>query len=172
MEFQKGLKLESDIREKVEGPIDRAIITTLERVQSSDVEELAIENLHTQEGAGYGDRDPTSTKSGSLQLAPQWVYGTTFPLPSSSRDLSTSGSGLSLAARGQLAIAQPEVIQNFLFPLSEALKEKIIRYRQNLVNLLSGDISSVENNGFKNPLLVVAGPDFVQNPNQIKACAQ
>lgn len=172
MEFQKGLKLELDIREKVEGPIDRAIITTLERVQSSDVEELAIENLHTQEGAGYGDRDPTSTKSGSLQLAPQWVYGTTFPLPSSSRDLSTSGSGLSLAARGQLAIAQPEVTQNFLFPLSEALKEKIIRYRQNLVNLLSGDIGSVENNGFKNPLLVVAGPDFVQNPNQIKACAQ
>lgn len=106
----------------------------------------------------------SSTKS---HQAPVWVYGTTFPVSKSSCKPS-SASGLCLSERGQTAIAQPEVIQNMLFPTTELLQQKIVSYRKQLTNILTCDLI----NKPANPLLVITGPSVIDNPNQAKACAQ
>ncbi|CCE86303.1 Piso0_004786 [Millerozyma farinosa CBS 7064] len=99
--------------------------------------------------------------------APVWVYGTTLPASKSSCKPS-SASGLCLSERGQTAIAQPEVIQNILFPTTELLQQKIVSYRRQLTNILTCDLK----NKPANPLLVITGPSVIENPNQAKACAQ
>lgn len=97
-------------------------------------------------------------------LAPNWIYGTTLGPDNRAPPLRLSG--LCLSERGSIvAIPQPEVIQNTLFPIGLALQAKIIDYRERLNQLLN-------HHQRKQPLLVVTGPSYVSNANQVKACAQ
>ncbi|ODV96631.1 hypothetical protein PACTADRAFT_79087 [Pachysolen tannophilus NRRL Y-2460] len=96
-----------------------------------------------------------------------WDYGTT-------------------SERGQIPIVQPEVLQSFLFPISEILQEKIIFYRTAINNILDKDEkrSRIEmsrnemtqnnssSNSNPNPMLVITGPKYITNPIQAKNCAQ
>lgn len=107
-----------------------------------------------------------SSDSDSVDVAPSitgpnWEYGT-----SSQRVASRTNSGLCSSERGHGAVALPEVIQNILYPSSEQLKQKILAYRANFSSMLS-----YESGEFNYPLLVVAGPSFVHDMAQIKACA-
>jgi 3-deoxy-7-phosphoheptulonate synthase len=98
-------------------------------------------------------------------LAPNWIYGTTLS-PASRAAPPLRLSGLCLSERGSIvAIPQPEVIQNTLFPIGLALQAKIVDYRERLNQLLN-------HHQRQQPLLVVTGPSCVSNANQVKACAQ
>lgn len=113
----------------------------------------------------------TSSGSSSVSLAPKWIYGTTLPPLNASGNNYSSASGLCLSERGQVAVAQPELIQNLLFPTTSLLQQKIVKYRESIGNILSVDIVS-KKGAFKNPLLVITGPSFITDANQAKACAQ
>ena len=127
--------------------------------------ELSVE----PESSRVSSSNTSSGGSSSVSLAPKWIYGTTFPPLNASRN-NYSSSGLCLSERGQVAVAQPELIQNFLFPTTSMLQEKIVGYRESIGNILSQDITDV--NDFANPLLVITGPSFITNANQVKACAK
>lgn len=113
----------------------------------------------------------SSGGSSSVSLAPKWIYGTTLPPLNASRSNYSSASGLCLSERGQVAVAQPELIQNFLFPTTSLLQRKIVNYRKSIGNILSVDIISKKGE-FANPLLVITGPSFITDANQARACAQ
>ena len=124
-----------------------------------------------QDSTKVSSSNTSSGESSSVSLAPKWIYGTTLPPFNASRYISASTSGLCLSERGQVAVAQPELIQNFLFPTTNLLQQKIAKYREGIRSILSVDISS-EKCVFKNPLLVITGPSFITDANQAKACAQ
>lgn len=75
---------------------------------------------------------------------------------------SSIGSGLNLKERGYFAIPQPEIIQNYLVQLPNALQAKILKNRQNITNILQAKAG--ERNGF----LVVVGPSHLQGLEQAK----
>lgn len=100
----------------------------------------------------------------SLTVAPNWNYGTTTP-----RQVSGSGSGLLLANTGHIAIALPEVIQNYLYPIGQGLQQKILTYRDRLCSVLNHSLAL---NYCENDLLVITGPTFIKNSTQIKGCAK
>ncbi|KAG2731937.1 hypothetical protein G9P44_005524 [Scheffersomyces stipitis] len=163
IKLHKGEKFHSKIE-----PTISAEETTVE-VHSSDAESV---NLPILEDA-KSDTDRTtliSRSTSAASLAPNWVYGTTLP-SQNSRGSTSSVSGLCLTERGQITVPQPEVIQNMLFPANEALKDKIVEYREKLSAILNKDISDVKSD-FVNPLLVVTGPTHIKEPLQAKACAQ
>lgn len=91
-------------------------------------------------------------------LAPRWTYS---PFQGSRSNLGSSG--LSYAERGQITVAQPELIQNLLFPTSSSLQKKILAYRERFSQLLHGTQPQ--------PLLVLTGPAFIEDSVQMKACA-
>lgn len=105
---------------------------------------------------------------GRIIPGPTWVYGTTAP----NRTISSSGSGLLLANKGHIALASPEVIQNYLYPISPLLQHKILKYRNELSELLTLELNSSSVKLFENPLLVIVGPCFIKSSNQVKACSQ
>lgn len=124
-----------------------------------------------QDSTKVSSSNTSSGGSSSVSLAPKWIYGTTLPPLNASRNNYSSASGLCLSERGQVAVAQPELIQNFLFPTTTLLQQKIVKYRESIGNILSADIIS-KKGAFKNPLLVITGPSFITDANQAKACAQ
>ncbi|ODV64485.1 aldolase, partial [Ascoidea rubescens DSM 1968] len=79
---------------------------------------------------------------------------------------SSSSSALCLSERArQVAVAQPEVIQQFISPITYEISNKIINDRLSLSNLLKKD------NPITNPLVIISGPNFIGNKNQAKACS-
>ncbi|CAK7895605.1 hypothetical protein CAAN1_05S04368 [[Candida] anglica] len=117
------------------------------------------------------------SESSSKLLGPSWVYGTTTQVGSPSRSqFGVRSSGLCLSERngGPIAVPQPEVIQNILFPTNVELQQKITHYREKVNTLLCRGIENGDSNVAKNdnPLLVITGPSYVSDSNQIKACAQ
>lgn len=176
-----GLQYEKRISD-----VDTLNIVTLEKVTSSDFEDDDIKEarhlVHNrldpppssprsaiqQQLSSLPLSSASSDHSSSISSAPNWSYGPIFNGQTSSRNLS---SGLCQSERGQILVAQPELIQNSLFPTSDNLKDKIIAYRNRLTNILTRDVVSVTSN-YQNPLLIITGPSFVQDAYQIKACAQ
>lgn len=133
----------------------------------TDIQEIKNELVHettVEKSASGVNLAGFTTKSveSSLNMAPNWIYGTTSP----KRNISSNGSGLLLATKGHIAIASPEVIQNYLYPISESLEMKILKYRDRISGILNSDLST------PNPLLVITGPSYIKHANQIKGCAQ
>ncbi|EGV64401.1 phospho-2-dehydro-3-deoxyheptonate aldolase [Yamadazyma tenuis] len=127
------------------------------------VEEKTLEKINSDTNLKY--RDVAGAKPTKAILAPNWVYGTTSPR----RPTSSVGSGLLLASNGHIAVPSPEVIQNYLYPISPTLQQKILKYRTNLSQLMT---SSLDSSTADRPLLVLVGPSAIKNSNQIKACSQ
>lgn len=103
---------------------------------------------------------PESTET--VTSGPEWAYS----LPHRAMR-SDSASGLLFAAKGLTLVAQPEVIQQVLFPILETLQRKIIAFRGRTETLLSTPVA-----GHCGPLLVVAGPSYIRDPSQAKGCAK
>lgn len=122
------------------------------------------------ESTRVSSSNTSSGGSSSVSLAPKWIYGTAFP-PLNASSNNYSSSGLCLSERGQVAVAQPELIQNFLFPTTSTLQQKIVKYRESIGKILSQDITDMKDT-FKSPLLVITGPSFITDANQAKACAK
>lgn len=129
--------------------------TREEAVSDSDLEKE--EGLPHLETATIGPKTADTTASG-----PDWAYLSPNPARSTG-----SASGLLFAARGLTLVAQPEVIQQVLFPILETLQKKIINYRSYTEMLLAAPAT-----GHCNPLLVVAGPSAIRDPSQAKGCAK
>ncbi|RLV84724.1 Phospho-2-dehydro-3-deoxyheptonate aldolase phenylalanine-inhibited [Meyerozyma sp. JA9] len=70
------------------------------------------------------------------------------------------GSGLNLKERGYFAIPQPEIIQNYLVPLSPSLQARILKNRQEITDILSSKP------GKRSGFLVVVGPSHLQGIEQ------
>lgn len=137
---------------------------------SSAINKLDMDHSGRRDAEMPPSSNTSSGQSSTVSLAPKWVYGTTI-LPSNNSNSYSSVSGLCLSERGHVAVAQPEVIQNVLFPTTITLQEKIVKYRQSIGEILSQDIST-NKESFQSPLLVITGPKFITDPNQAKACAQ
>ncbi|CAH6723245.1 hypothetical protein CLIB1444_13S03576 [[Candida] jaroonii] len=133
----------------------------IERIKDEIVHETTLEKTNSEINlTGFRTKSVDSTSN----MAPTWFYGTTTP----KRNISSVGSGLLLANKGHVAIASPEVIQNYLYPISEVLESKILKYRNDLSRIMSSNPSSQ----FANPLLVITGPTYIRHANQIRGCAQ
>lgn len=81
-----------------------------------------------------------------------WTFGST--------DGDNVGSGLNLKERGYFAIPQPEIIQNYLVPLLQSLRAKILKYRQDISAMLQAPP------GKRPGFLVVVGPSHLQDTEQ------
>ncbi|KAG7834691.1 hypothetical protein KL919_002447 [Ogataea angusta] len=79
-------------------------------------------------------------------------------------DYGTCANG---SQHGIVAVAQPEVVQNYLFPISDMLANKILTYRESVNKLMDADTTAE-----KHKLLIIAGPSTITSPIQSKFCAQ
>lgn len=123
----------------------------------------------------------TDTESDTLQesmisltsgprCGPKWDYSSSTRQLSRSSSYNTNNSitsGLCLNVKGHISIPQPEVIQNVLYPVSDLVQQKILHERSQISDLLDDNVDNS-----KCPLLVIAGPRYIKDKNQIKACAQ
>ncbi|ODV77614.1 aldolase [Suhomyces tanzawaensis NRRL Y-17324] len=101
------------------------------------------------------------------------VSSNEFTFDATSRDYSTDSlasvstqppkptSGLSLSERGYTSTVQPEVLQDQLLPISEQLRSQVLESRLRISNILSGN----------DDFLIIAGPTYVTDPLELKACA-
>lgn len=98
---------------------------------------------------------------------PRWVYGTSVNRPSS---VSRTNTASSLVGRGNVvAVPQPEIIQDQLFPVTDDLQLKIQYYRNRVTDILTTPKSELPK---KQPLLVITGPTYVSDFQQVRACSQ
>ncbi|RLV92712.1 Phospho-2-dehydro-3-deoxyheptonate aldolase phenylalanine-inhibited [Spathaspora sp. JA1] len=93
----------------------------------------------------------STTEPGSpvINAAPEWDYH-------------PPASTVTTNTKTPIAIPQPEVMQNILYPLPQQLKTKILYDRTQINNSLTKT----------SPLLVIVGPSYIKTHTQIKACAQ
>lgn len=66
-----------------------------------------------------------------------------------------------------MAVANPELVQRYLYQITEELTKKIITTRDYLTKMLHNDTVD----GSSSPLLVLTGPSYITCPIQAKACA-
>ncbi|KAG7662425.1 uncharacterized protein J8A68_004073 [[Candida] subhashii] len=139
---------------------------------TSTVNSILASTITTDSEESETLQESISSLTSGIKTGPKWDYSAS--LSNNSRQLSRSSSynnsnitsGLCLNVKGHISIPQPEVIQNVLYPVSDLVQQKILHERSQIADLLNNDNSN------KNPLLVIAGPKYIKDKNQIKACAQ
>ncbi|ODV86357.1 hypothetical protein CANARDRAFT_27583 [[Candida] arabinofermentans NRRL YB-2248] len=116
---------------------------------------------------------------------PQWDYGTSLnpQLGNLSSPLMLRGNYLTIRTNvftikkivltsstehGIMAVAQPEVLQNYMFPISEILASKILLYRTSINQLMS----PTHENSSHHKLLIITGPSSMKEPFQSVRCGQ
>lgn len=120
----------------------------------SSLKEMIHETTIEQDESDRGSSFSLDSKNGVVSTGPSWNYGTTSAVPRATRET--------------ISIPQPDVMQEYLYPLSDTLKHNILSNRSRVTDILIQDISQK----FTSPLLLIAGPSHVSDPNQVRACAK
>lgn len=67
-----------------------------------------------------------------------------------------------------IPVAQPDVMQQYMYPVPSELKKSILTSRQRIVDTLGTNVGDDVNN----PLVVIVGPSYISDPCQIKSGAK
>ena len=129
--------------------VPRIILT-----KPSSLKEMIHETTIEQDESDRGSNLSLDSKNGAVYTGPSWNYGTTSAIPRATGET--------------ISIPQPDVMQEYLYPLSDTLKKNILSNRTRVTDVLTQDISQK----FTSPLLLIAGPSHVTDPNQVRACAK